>query len=492
MERMRARLAPRLAAALAVVFAIAVPATAGAADSDFVGMYNDDAFFGSPSYRSSVFTAEAAVGVQIVRQPFDWSRIEIAPDEYDFRDYDDFVLRAATAGIRVLPVLGNPPAFRALGYTRDDLWSPPKSNAEFGAFAAKLVERYGPNGTIWGVHPSVPKLPIRSWQIWNEPNLLMFWNTGPDPVAFTAMLQAAHDAIHAADPGAEVVAAGLPNSKIGTSLKTFLEGMLNAGGASAFETIAIHPYAPDATRSVDLVEQTRALLTDHGNSSPIWVTEDGWPTAGPLSPYTVSENGQATQVKSLVAELAARRGELGVRGFIVFRWRDAISTFDAWPLHAGLVRADGSAKPALAAFRDAVAAMYATPTSPAGDSQPPGGAPGTSTQTGPDDPPVALSAPRRRVSITAGELSRFGFLRIHLTCATACKGKVRTLRAGRACTGSRRFSLKAAVKTVLRVRLHGTRKQLRRCRRIRVVVSTGVSDPPATAVLPKKPARSTG
>jgi hypothetical protein len=479
-------LARALAAALAVAAACAVPASA----SDFVGMYNDDAFFGSPSYRSSVFTAEAAVGVQLVRQPFDWSRIEIAPDEYDFRNYDDFVLRAATAGIRVLPVLGDPPSFRALDYTRDDLWSPPKSNAEFAAFAARLVDRYGPDGTIWGMHPSVPKLPIRSWQIWNEPNLLMFWNTGPDPVAYTAMLQAAHDAIHAEDPGAEVVAAGLPNSKVGTPLDTFLDGMLNAGGASAFDTIAVHPYAPDASHSLDLVEQTRALLAAHGNNAPIWITEDGWPTDGPLSPYTVSEDGQATQIGNLIAEVSARRAELGIRGLVIFRWRDAVSTFDAWPLHAGLVRADGSAKPGLAAFRDAVGALNGLPR-PATATAPADQTPGTAvtdTPAGDNDP--ALSTPRRRISLSRGELSRYGFIRVHIKClAGLCEGRVRTTRKGRACTGSRRFTLEAGGGMLLRVPLKGGRKQLRRCNRIRIVASTGPADPTVGAVLTKKRAR---
>src|SRR4051794_27348528 len=110
-----------------VVLAFAAPAVA----SDFVGMYSDDAFFGTSSYRASALSSEAAAGVQVVRQPFDWRRIEVAPDSYDFRDYDDFVIKAAVAGLRVLPVLGDPPSFRAAVATSDNLWSPPKSNAEF-------------------------------------------------------------------------------------------------------------------------------------------------------------------------------------------------------------------------------------------------------------------------------------------------------------------------------------------------------------------------
>src|SRR3954471_19509368 len=84
--------------------ALAAPACA----DDFVGMYSDDAFFGTQAYRISVFSAERADGIGVVRQPFDWRRIEVAPDSYDFRDYDDFVIHAAVEGLHVLPVLGNP------------------------------------------------------------------------------------------------------------------------------------------------------------------------------------------------------------------------------------------------------------------------------------------------------------------------------------------------------------------------------------------------
>src|SRR4051812_2090928 len=303
MARVTARLATALAAATVVAGVTSPVATAG----DFVGMYSDDAFFGSASYRSSVFASEATTGVQLVRQPFDWARIEISQDNYDFRDYDDFVLRAATAGIRTLPVLGDPPRFRAAGYTREDSWSPPSSNAEFATFAAKLVQRYGPGGTIWAAHPEVPPLPIRAWQIWNEPNLLMFWNTNPDAAAYAALLKTAAGAIHAADPGAEVLTAGLPDSRAGVPLEDFIAGMYQAGAKGAFDTLAIHAYARDAARALEVVNRARTVMTAFGDAAPIWITEVGWPTGGPLSPYTVTEANQAANIDDLFAQVRARR-----------------------------------------------------------------------------------------------------------------------------------------------------------------------------------------
>ena len=42
------------------------------------------------------------------------------------------------------------------------------------AFAARAVQRYGPNGSFWAENPAVPKRPIRTWQIWNEENFKYF------------------------------------------------------------------------------------------------------------------------------------------------------------------------------------------------------------------------------------------------------------------------------------------------------------------------------
>ena len=48
------------------------------------------------------------------------------------------------------------------------------------------------------------------WQIWNEPNLSLYW---PQPFAssYVPLLRAAHDAIKRADPGAKVVLGALTN-----------------------------------------------------------------------------------------------------------------------------------------------------------------------------------------------------------------------------------------------------------------------------------------
>ena len=60
---------------------------------------------------------------------------------------------------------------------------PPKSNAAFAAFARAIAARYGNDGSFWRDNPSIPRRPIRVWQVWNEPNAKSFWATGVDPAA---------------------------------------------------------------------------------------------------------------------------------------------------------------------------------------------------------------------------------------------------------------------------------------------------------------------
>jgi len=223
-------------------------------------------------------------------------------------------------------------------------------------FAAVVARRYGPGGSFWSERPHLPRVPIRSWQIWNEPNLPVYWASGPDPAAYTRLLRTVGQAIKRVDPHAEIVSAGLPESDLGTPFEEFVAGMERANAASAYDVLAVHAFAADADGAIEAVATARKLLDDNDDDAPIWVTEIGWASGGPRSPFTVGERGQAGRVRALLAGLASRRRELGVRGVVYYDWRDARpypGGKDFFGLHTGLLTIDGRAKPALAAFRRA-------------------------------------------------------------------------------------------------------------------------------------------
>src|SRR5262249_33105354 len=149
---------------------------------------------------------QARAGIGLVRQTFSWKLIETSRGHYDLAYYDRFVADAARAGLTVLPILFDTPAFyerRAAAGSDPRATSPPRDLDTMARFATVLERRYGPNGTLWRDQPGLPKRPITAWQVWNEPNLPIYWGDRPNAREYTAMLRAVGGALHAADPRAQ-------------------------------------------------------------------------------------------------------------------------------------------------------------------------------------------------------------------------------------------------------------------------------------------------
>ena len=85
---------------------------------------------------------------------------------------------------------------------------PPTSPLAYTAYLTALIGRYGPHGSFWRDNPGLPRIPIRAWQIWNEPHLGYQWSTPGQAedwaVRYALLLRLSHDAVKAADPGALV------------------------------------------------------------------------------------------------------------------------------------------------------------------------------------------------------------------------------------------------------------------------------------------------
>jgi hypothetical protein len=439
------------------------PSAHAALPRSFVGVYDEE---------PDGLAAQARLGVGIVRRPFDWSQVERSRGDYDFSVYDDYVARAAAAGVSVLPILARPPEFRSskpAGSTSHAMY-PPSSNAAYADFAAAAVARYGPAGSFWREHPEVPFLPIHAWQVWNEPNIPNFWRSGVSANEYVALLRACASAIRTADPGAEVVAAGLPNSSLGVPFLTYLRRMYRAGANGLFDTLAIHPYSHDVRGLLALAEQARALMNRWGDRSRLWITEFGWSTGGDASAFRVSQRGQADRIAASLSALIAERRALRLRGFIFFKWRDSVAPpelgRDPWPLHTGLLDAGGAPKPGFWAFARVVR-MLRSGAAPAG------------------------LAGLVRVSRRDVRLSPLGFAAVGLGCGSdatgACGGvlRLRTARtvscAGRrlgaaAVLGSASFQI-AVAPAIAPVRLRRSARVVVRCAgRVRVRASVGPPD----------------
>jgi hypothetical protein len=336
-----------------------VPASQAAAPADFVGMTSEDAFAGEGNYRSATMAQQHSVGVRLIRQVFDWTHVETSPGHYDFGVYDGFVREAAAKGIGVLPVLHNPPPFYRRSNER--MWCPPRDLGTMAEYARAAVRRYGPGGLLWRENPGAPSLPIRSWQIWNEPNLAVYWCKRPNAREYRSMLRVVGKAIKSEDPGAEIVTAGLPDSKMKTTmpLDKFISRLYRARGKRYFDTLAINGYATNNAQLSELLHRIRRNMNRHGDRrARLWITEIGWGDGGPPHRFNVGAAGQAKRIGSSFRLLTKLTPKLRLRGVVYYSWRDLRpyppNYNDMWGLHTGLLDVNGNPKPAYYAFGQAV------------------------------------------------------------------------------------------------------------------------------------------
>jgi len=352
------------ATVLILTLAALGPMAGAAMAKDFAGIVANDVYSGSDAYRAKAFAAQQSLGVGVIRQTLDWASVEVAPNSYDFTNFDHFVALAAQHNIRVLPVLFDPPPFRSSKPARHAAHGTyfPKNLSDFGVFAADVAKHYGVNGSFWQGRTDIPYLPFTAYQIWNEPNLAAYSPPKPSASKYVAMLKATGPAIKAVDPSAEIVTAGLPDSRLSKpNLFSFIKQMYKAGAKGTFDTIGINPYAPTASSLIKKLRRIRSIMASFGDSAArLWVTELGWSDVGPGSPFRAGKSGQAKRIVQSIAALKSNASSLNLRGFFYFAWRDGAvykGGHDFWGLHTGLLRKNGTRKPAYAAFKKAVAAL---------------------------------------------------------------------------------------------------------------------------------------
>jgi hypothetical protein len=353
-----------VAAAVAVMTLFASVTSASAAvPPGFVGLTSEEVFGNPGPLRDRHLQMQRKAGVRLLRQTFGWSTIEISRGVYDFTAHDRFVLDLAKNGITVLPILFDPPVFRSSRPARraNRGTYPPRSAADMGRWAARLVDRYGPGGSLWRANPGVRPRPIRAWQVLNEPNLGVYWPSGPSARQYVRLLKTVGAAIKARDRGAEIVTAGLPPSKLRGAIDIFkyIGQMYRAGGAKAFDTMAINSYARNAGDLKRLIDRVRKTMNRRGDRrAKIWITELGWCDTGPKSRFCVGRKKQARNIAQSLKLIANSRRRWRLRGFVYYSWRDGRpyppDFKNLWGLHTGLLTLGNRPKPAYTAFTRAV------------------------------------------------------------------------------------------------------------------------------------------
>jgi hypothetical protein len=277
-----------------------------------------------------------------------------------FDRLDEIVAAAARHRLELLPTILYAPSWDAAPVSNTS-YPQPSSVVPYANFLAALVHRYGPKGSFWQNHS--PRVPIRSWQIWNEPNLSVFWPEQPFASSYIGLLAAAHAAIKQADPGARVVLAGMPNYSW-----VSLRQIYSVPGASRlFDVVAVHPYTRDPAGVITIIRKIRRVMDASGDRrKPIVADEVSWPSSLGRTrhndgyDFATTERGQARNIAALLPMLARDRRQLGLLGFDYYDWAGVEQTGGQVFNFAGLFRAVLPrliAKPAFHAFKQAALAM---------------------------------------------------------------------------------------------------------------------------------------
>jgi hypothetical protein len=350
-------------------------APAAAVPQGFVGMVVDEPVWPDPwidlQHQVDVMTLS---GVQSLRVVFNWAWAQpyhhwsqVPADQRsqyvdaggvptDFSRFDQIVSAASRDGQRLLPVVLDAPAWDGEKKAHTVL-AIPKADGPYVAFVTALVRRYGPGGTFWQTYAYDRKVPIRQWQLWNEPNIFAFWPDQPFEARYTALLMATSKAIKSVDPGAKVVLAGMPNYSWIDLARIYQV----KGARGAFDVVAIHPYTKDPQGVLTILGYDRQVMNRNGDRrKPIIADEISWPSSMGKTThdtgydFATTESGQAADVKRVIPMLVANRRRLNLLGFYYYDWagleRQDELAFD----FSGLFRVqDGQfvAKPVYRAFQ---------------------------------------------------------------------------------------------------------------------------------------------
>jgi hypothetical protein len=234
---------PLLAAALCVLGAFAAAPRAHAATGVRYGLTDDAWLQDSPGSIDDRVAHLRAIGVRVVRYTLHWNEIaatrptdatDPSDPAYDWTDASTVLDSLHSHGIDVVVQLLGAPRWANGGKASNYA---PTSSSTFGAFAAAAAQQYP-----W----------VRKWDIWNEPNQVIWLRPTSPRIYVTRLLNPAYAAIHREIPSAKVAGGGTAprGASGGVSPVAWLEAMHAAH--AKLDAYAHNPYPLDPKHETPL------------------------------------------------------------------------------------------------------------------------------------------------------------------------------------------------------------------------------------------------
>ncbi len=202
-------------------------------------------------------------GMNPLRITFGWDGIETSKGKFDWTFWDDYVKRAVDEyGLTLVPYICYTPRWNSTGDSTNYWNHTPVDYDEFGVFVEALVTRYRDR--------------IKTWELWNEPDIKEFWSGNAADLARLTKIGAR--AVRKADPTAKVVLAGLAGHT------EFTLSLFRDYGISPFvDVVNCHSYfetwSPNSLESVvPYVNRMAEIIRQYGNNQSLWMAEVGYST----------------------------------------------------------------------------------------------------------------------------------------------------------------------------------------------------------------------
>jgi hypothetical protein len=209
-----------------------------------------------------------ALGAQIIRDECYWEYVETTKGVYTFPPQNDFfVEEASKRGIEVMMLLDYNNPLYASGTNAEVVDS--ANRHAYADYCVAMVEHFAPMG-------------IKYFEMWNEPNLDIFWQPTPGADEYVEMIKVAYPAIKAADSSVVVLGCstspleGDPPPQI--QWDTYITSVFDLGGGDYMDAVSFHVYRFENGPEDYITHFVNTAASIAGTEIPFYITETGLPT----------------------------------------------------------------------------------------------------------------------------------------------------------------------------------------------------------------------
>lgn len=192
-----------------------------------------------------------------------WYNLEPQQGKWDWTRLDRDVALAEQHHVRVILTLGQSPPWASSRPNDPPAWrpggpAPPSDEENWRNYVRTVATRY--------------KGRIHTYEVWNEPNLKMFYSGTREQLVQLA--KDAYQVLHEVDPTVVVVS---PSVTGGYDVPWFSK-YLDIGGGQYADVIGYHFYSSPKTpeAALDTIQRVEAVMKAHGVNKPLWNTEAGY------------------------------------------------------------------------------------------------------------------------------------------------------------------------------------------------------------------------